>query len=229
MVTRSKKARGGGRMPGAVLFDFDGVIADTENVHVAAWERTFAAMGWTVSPETCVRAAEVDDRVFLAEVFARRKIVDGDIEGWVRRKQAVTVSILSGSPRLCQGAEVLVRRLRGKARLAVVSCTWRQNIETVLRTTGLESYFELAVVKEDVDRVKPDPAAYVTALERLGVEPMDAVALEDSATGMHSAHAAGVRCVVVGKGGEAPGWVGPAPYVPDLGDVDAVLRALALP
>ena len=66
----------------AVLFDFDGVIADTENVHVAAWQRTFGLMGWIESDEVCARAAEIDDRAFVREVFARRKI-EGDVEGWV--------------------------------------------------------------------------------------------------------------------------------------------------
>jgi beta-phosphoglucomutase len=46
----------------AVLFDFDGVIADTDNHHIAAWQRTLAAMGWQVVDEVAARAAEIDDR-----------------------------------------------------------------------------------------------------------------------------------------------------------------------
>src|SRR3954452_13561914 len=116
--------------PRAVPFDFDGVIADTENHHVAAWERTFGLMGWDVPPEVCARAMELDDRVFLAEVFASRQITDGNLEGWVRRKQELTVEMLRDAPRIYPGVRELVDRLRGKARLAVVTTTWRENITT---------------------------------------------------------------------------------------------------
>ena len=67
----------------AVLFVFDGVIADTENIHIAAWQRTLARLGWEVPDEICARAVEVDDRIFLTDLFAQRKIQEGDVDGWV--------------------------------------------------------------------------------------------------------------------------------------------------
>jgi beta-phosphoglucomutase len=228
MVTSMRKGASAATMPQAVCFDFDGVIADTGNVHIAAWERTFASMGWTVTPEVCARAAEIDDRAFLVDVFARRRIAQGDVEGWVQRKQEFTVAMLTFSPRLCPGAAALVRRLQQGARLAIVSSTWRDNVRTVLEAGGLLSAFEVIIGKEDVQQVKPDPEGYHLALERLGLAPADAVALEDSATGLQAALGAGLRCVVVGNGGDAPGWAGQAPYLPDLADADEALRVLAL-
>src|SRR4051794_725318 len=56
-----KRARAVPTLPRAVFFDFDGVLADTENIHIAAWERTFGDLGWDVPPADCARAAEVDD------------------------------------------------------------------------------------------------------------------------------------------------------------------------
>ena len=213
-------------LPEAVLFDFDGVIADTENVHIAAWERVFAVMGWAVSAEICARAAEIDDRAFLAEIFAARQVVEGDLEGWVRRKQEVTRAMLGFAPRVCPGAAELVRRLHGQARLAVVSSTWRENIETVLRAAAIEDAFELVIAKEDVARCKPDRAAYCLALERLGLAAECAVALEDTPTGLQAARAAGLRCIVVGKGDAPPVWAGQAPYLPDLVDAEEAMRVL---
>src|SRR5947208_1861258 len=113
--------------PRAVLFDFDGVIADTENIHIASWERTFGLLGLDVPAGACVRAAEVDDRAFLAEVFAGKQVGDGDIAGWVRRKQDLTVALLADAPRVYPGVVPLVQGLRGRVRLAVVSTTWREN------------------------------------------------------------------------------------------------------
>ena len=75
--------------PRAVLLDFDGVIADTENHHIAAWQRTLAALGWQVPDEVAARSAEVDDREFLRDLLAVQQITDGDIDGWVRKKQVL--------------------------------------------------------------------------------------------------------------------------------------------
>lgn len=210
----------------ALLFDFDGVLADTENVHVAAWQRTFDLLGWEVPDEVCARAVEVDDRAFLAEVFHQRKVKDGQIDGWVRRKQVLTVAMLTDSPRLYPGVAGLVGRLRGKARLAVVSGTWRENVEAVLKASGLRDAFEVIVAKEDVESVKPDPSCYRLALARLGIEPSEALAIEDSATGLAAAQGAGIRTLAVGHRLGPGDWTGRATYVPNLIDSDQILGFL---
>jgi beta-phosphoglucomutase len=214
--------------PRAVLFDFDGVIADTENIHVASWERTFGLMGLDVPAGACARAAEIDDRAFLAEVFAGKKIQGGDLAGWVRRKQDLALALLADSPRIYPGVAPLVRRLRGRVRLAVVSTTWRENIETVLRATDLADAFDLVVAKQDVAAVKPAPECYRLALARLHLPAAGAVALEDSPTGLASARAAGLRCLAVGHRRPPGDWVGDAVYLPDLADTSGVLRAMGL-
>jgi HAD superfamily hydrolase (TIGR01509 family) len=215
--------------PRALLLDFDGVIADTENIHVAAWQRTLAAMGWELSDETCARAVEVDDRVFLAELFAAREVEGGDVEGWVGRKQALTVSLLADSPRLYPGVSALVRAVQGRVRLAVVTTTWRENVTTVLSAAGLADAFEQIVSKEHVRAVKPDPEGYRLALSRLDVPADGAVALEDSPSGLSAARAAGIRVVAVGHRLPQGDWVGPSEYLPDLRSTPDVLRALRLP
>src|SRR4051812_31493956 len=105
----------------AVLFDFDGVMADTENIHVAAWQRTFADLGWEVADEACAGSAEEDDRAFLARIFAEREVEGGNVGGWVLRKQELTRAMLRDSPRLYPGVSPLIRKLRGRVRLAVVT------------------------------------------------------------------------------------------------------------
>jgi HAD superfamily hydrolase (TIGR01509 family) len=214
--------------PRALLLDFDGVIADTENIHVAAWQRTLAAMGWEVADEVCARAVEVDDRAFLADLFAARKIADGDVAGWVARKQALTVAMLADSPRLYPGVAALVRAVQGRARLAVVTTTWRANVATVLGASGLADAFDLVVAKEDVRTVKPAPECYRRALRRLRVPASDAVALEDSASGLAAARGAGVRAVAVGHRLPPGDWAGTSAYLPDLRNTSAVLAALEL-
>ncbi len=200
----------------AVLFDFDGVIADTENVHIAAWERTFALLGWDVEPEVCVRAAEQDDFAFLADVFLEKGIEDGDVTGWIRRKQGITRELLASSPRIYPGVRELVAALHGKATLAVVSGTWRENLTTVLDAAGLAGAFSLVLGKEDVGRPKPDPEIYQLALKKLNVDANSAVAIEDSPTGLLSAKGAGLSVVAVGHRRPSPEWAEGAMFVPSL-------------
>ncbi len=212
----------------AVLFDFDGVIADTENVHVAAWQRTFGLMGWLESDETCARAAEVDDRAFVREVFDRRKIDGGDVEGWVARKQELTLRLLTDSPKVYPGVAALVERLEGRARLGVVTTTWRCNVEAVLQASGLARAFEFVVAKEDVKVPKPDPEGYRLALKKLRLPGLDVVALEDSPGGLEAARKAGSKVVAVGHRRPTGEWAGNAPFLPGFADLDRVMHELGM-
>ena len=212
----------------ALLFDFDGVLADTENIHVAAWQRTLAELGWEVPDAECARAVEEDDRDFAASVFAAQKVAHADVAGWVLRKQALTITMLNDSPRVYPGVAALVEAVRGRLRLAVVSGTWRANVETVLQASGLSGAFELIVAKEDVAAGKPAPDCYRLALERLGLEPTQAIALEDSPTGLIAARGAGLRVLAVGHRRPIGDWVGSADYIPRLLPTARVLEMLGL-
>jgi HAD superfamily hydrolase (TIGR01509 family) len=212
----------------ALLLDFDGVIADTENIHVAAWQRTLAALGWEVPDEVCARATEEDDRDFLARLFASQRVEDGDVAGWVLRKQALAITLLKDSPRLYPGVAALVQAVRGRLRLAVVTGTWRANVEAVLQAAGLSSAFERIVAKEDVAAPKPAPDCYRLALKWLKLEPSDAIALEDSPSGVKSARAAGLHVLAVGHRRPMGVWVGSADYIDRLVPTDRVLAKLGL-
>jgi HAD superfamily hydrolase (TIGR01509 family) len=212
----------------AVLFDFDGVIAETENHHIAAWQRTLSVMGWQVPDEVAARAAEVDDREFLADLFAQRGIPADKVEDWVRCKQDLTVQLLRASPRVYPGVVELVRKLRGHVRLAVVSGTWRANIQVVLESAGLSGSFEAIVGKEDVTLGKPDPQPYILALKRLRLSARSAVAIEDSPSGLSAARAAGIRRIAVGHRRPFGDWAYDATYISGFEPVEGLLEHLGL-
>jgi len=212
----------------AVFFDFDGVIADTENHHVAAWQRTLAALGWSVPDEVAARSAEIDDRAFLSELFWSRGATEGDVEGWLRQKQRLTRMLLKDSPRIYPGVTDLVSALQGRVALGVVTGTSRENVEVVLKSAGLDSSFSLIVAKEDVRQVKPAPEAYRIALKRLNLSPGEAVALEDSPTGLASAKAAGIRTVAVGHRRTSGGWIEGSPFIDNLESTANVVGLLGI-
>ncbi len=214
--------------PKAILFDFDGVIADTGNHHIAAWQRTLAVMGWQIADEVAARSTELDDREFLTELFAARGINEGKIDDWVRRKQVLTVQLLKDAPRLFPGVVDLVRELDGSVRLAVVSGTWRENIKAVLSVSGLADSFDVIVSKEDVTAGKPAPDPYQLALKRLRLVAKSTVAFEDSPTGLASARAAGIRPIAVGHRRPFGEWVGDATYISGFEPAHGLLQHLGL-
>src|SRR5262249_53759592 len=101
-------------------------------------------------------------------------------------------------------------------------------VEIVLRSIGLERAFDLIVGLEDVKAVKPDPQGFKLALKRLKVTPRRAMALEDSSLGHMAAQLAGVRYLIVGHGAPPAPWVGGAPFVSELADVEDVLQVFGL-
>jgi HAD superfamily hydrolase (TIGR01509 family) len=208
----------------AFLFDFDGVIAETENHHIAAWQRTLSFMGLQVPDEAAARAAEVDDREFLADLFAERDIPVDRVDDWVRRKQELTVELLRQAPRVYPGVVEVVRALHGRTALAVVSGTWRENIDAVLDAAGVADAFDLIVAKEDVTRRTPDPEAYRLALEKLRLPPQSVLVLEDSPSGIAAARAAGIeRIIAVGHRRPRGDWIGGAEYLDSIESMAKVL------
>jgi HAD superfamily hydrolase (TIGR01509 family) len=126
------------------------------------------------------------------------------------------------------GVAELVERVRGSVALGVVTVTWRANVETVLNAAGLGDDFTVIVGKEDVSKTKPDPEGYRLAVERLGVAPAEAVALEDSRSGLRAARSAGLYAVAVGHRMPHGEWAGASPFVAALCPPGDVLQVIGL-
>ncbi len=95
------------------------------------------------------------------------------------------------------GAVELVERLRGRTRLGLASNSPRHLVDSALATARITDAFDAIVTSDDVAESKPAPDIYLLACERLGVQPADALALEDSASGIAAAKAAGLTCIAV--------------------------------
>ncbi len=192
---------------GALLFDVDGTLAETEEGHRAAFNAVFAAGGlpwnWTQAhyrdllrvtggKERMLSHARLHDPERFAEVEARV----GELHQAKNARYAQWVAANGGALR--PG----VRRLIGEAkaawlRLAIVTTTSRANIDALLAAAfGGANPFDVMICGEDVSRKKPDPEAYVVALERLGLAPEAGVALEDTRNGVLAARAAGLDVIV---------------------------------
>ena len=189
----------------AIIFDVDGTLAETEELHRRAFNETFAAHGldWHWDQDRYRALLQVTGgKERIAHDLAERGIAEGhDIPALHRAKtDRYTELMAKGEIALRPGIADLIRSGREAGlRLAIATTTSRPNIDALIRATlGCEAgdLFHAIAAGDEVPAQKPAPDVYLLALDRLGVGPEDAVALEDSVNGLMSARAAGLRCVV---------------------------------
>ena len=179
----------------AVVFDMDGVLVDTEHLWDEVREALTEEWGGRYTPEAQEAMMGMSSREwsrYLHEVVGLREppeVINAEV---VRRMLARYETDLP----VIAGAVDAARRLAGAGlRLAVASSSNRELIDAVLRRLGLTSTFEITVSSEEVARGKPAPDVYLETARRLGVDPTRCVAIEDSASGIRAAHAAGMRVI----------------------------------
>ncbi|MEP6470000.1 MAG: HAD family phosphatase [Chloroflexota bacterium] len=181
----------------AVVFDMDGLLLDTELLWHKAEQELFARHGaeFTWDDKMAVIGSSFE---FTAGYFADRLGRPGDEGAALVAEMAELMhghlrEQVNGRP----GAVELVERLRGRTRLGLASNSPRQLVDTALATARIGDAFDAIVTSDDVERSKPAPDLYLLACERLGVAPADALALEDSPSGIAAAKAAGLTCIAV--------------------------------
>lgn len=208
----------------AVFWDFDGTMARTENLHVAAWHRAIGHVGIPFARHDFATAATDDDRELLARIFQKHNLPEnqGLIYKWCRAKQRILVDMLKTAPVLYPGVADTIRHLNSLGlEQAVVTNTWRENVESVLSTSQLSHLFTGVIDKEDVLHTKPEPEPYHIAMARLKLPPRRCLAIEDSPTGIKAAIKAGIFVVAIAHphspaAGRAGNWSLGAPVISDI-------------
>jgi HAD superfamily hydrolase (TIGR01509 family) len=181
----------------AVVFDMDGLLLDTELLWHRAETELFGRHGAEFSWDDKM-AVIGSSFSFTADYFADRLGLpreDGPalVDEMVSLMEAQLREQVESRP----GAVELVERLRGRTRLGLASNSPRHLVDSALATARITDAFDAIVTSDDVAESKPAPDIYLLACERLGVEPADALALEDSASGIAAAKAAGLTCIAV--------------------------------
>ncbi len=187
-------------MTRAVVFDFDGVLADTETMHLAAFQDVFRGRGWTLDRATYFdRYLGYDDRD-LVETFARDSglvLAAADLRHIVEEKTRTYEQRLIDGRVTYPTAAAAVARLGSRYQLAIASGSLVAEITAILRPAGLDAAFGAIVGADSVARSKPAPDAYAAAVEQLGVRPEAALAIEDSRWGLTSARLAGLSTIAI--------------------------------
>lgn len=180
------------------MFDFDGVILDTERPIFRAWNEEFEAHG--CAPLTVVEwAAEIGTvrGLDLLGMLRERATVEVDVDAVAARRKARRDQLLAEES-LLDGVEAWLddARAAGLA-LAIASSSELGWVEPHLERLGVRHRFAHLACYRPGGRPKPDPDLYLAACAALGVAPADALAIEDSPNGVAAAKAAGMACVVV--------------------------------
>lgn len=213
--------------PAALIFDVDGTLAETEEAHRRAFNETFseAGLGWHWSRETyadLLRTTGGKERMRVWRAAMGDGPTDDEIAALHRAKTARYGGIVArGGLALRPGVAELAAAARARGqRVAVATTTNTPNVEALCQACWNQPanrVFDVIAAGDEVAAKKPAPDVYLLALERLGLRPADAVALEDSRNGVLSARAAGLPVIVTPSAYTASDdFTGADAVIPDL-------------
>lgn len=188
----------------AIIFDFDGVLADTEPLHFRMFQQVLQEEGLPLSERDYYQKyVGFDDRGCFHAVLSEhgRDAAPATIHRLVERKAAMMLGHLTAAGVVYPGAAEFVKSVAGRHRLAIVSGALRHEIELILKTAGMRDDFEHITTAEDVRDGKPAPEGYLHALHSLNrrapLLAAECLVIEDTLFGIQAAHAAGMRCLAV--------------------------------
>jgi HAD superfamily hydrolase (TIGR01509 family) len=190
----------------AIVFDFDGVIANSEPLHLVAFQQALAEDGVELSAsEYYARYLGYDDvGMFAALGRDRGMSMEGDrVEQLVARKGERMQDLLHSGSVLFPGALEFIRAAAAEVPIAIASGALRHEIDAIIDAAGVADLFATIVAAGDTPESKPSPEPYRLAFEQLrertglALDPRRSVAIEDSHWGLESARGAGLRLVAV--------------------------------
>jgi len=181
----------------AVLWDMDGVIADTADYHYRAWQSIFKERGVEFSKADFMRyfgrRHDTIVRFALSDSLSPE-----EFQAISERKQALYRRLISRNIIPLPGAIELIKSLHAHdIKTAIGSSAVPENIEVILRGLGIENCFQAIAYGTEVAEGKPSPLIFQLAAKKLGVKPAGCVVIEDAIAGVTAAKRAGMKCLAV--------------------------------
>ncbi len=181
----------------AVIFDMDGTLIDTETAHLRAFAEAGAALGWPLSEDFLLSLVGIHRDQNMA-TFRQTFGPDFPLEQFYAESDALFDAAMEVDVPLKRGAKLILEHLAAEGIvMAIATSTLAPYAQQRLESAGLLHFFQTVVTRSDVEFPKPDPQPYLMAAERLGVDPAQCVAVEDSYAGVCSATAAGIATVMI--------------------------------
>jgi beta-phosphoglucomutase len=189
----------------AVVFDFDGIIVDTEPIHYKAFQEILIPLGLGYSWQQYLDLyLGFDDRDAFREAFRAggRSLSEQELRSMMEEKALAFLRTVSSGVAPYPGVVELIRSLSGKVPVALCSGALRSDIDPILSQLALTGAFDAIVTADEVSASKPDPESYRLAVQRLqelypGIDPAASLAIEDTPAGIASATGAGLKVLAV--------------------------------
>ena len=182
----------------ALIFDFDGIIIDSESPELLAWQEVFAAHGRELDLDVWADLVGRPRNHFdLYSYFQEQIDPNADLAALRKDRRARVIALTEAQPVLPGVHDYLHGARDLGLKIGVASSSSAQHVRGHLQRLDLLHFFHTTKCFEDTDAHKPEPAPYLAVLDELGVAPDEAVAFEDSPNGVTAARAAGIFCVAV--------------------------------
>jgi len=187
-------------MPGnleAVIWDMDGVIADTGPYHLKAWQETFRKRGVAFSEEDFRRHFGQRNDTIIGDTLGAG-LPNAEVQAIATEKEDRYRQLVSQQVAPLPGAIELIKSLVAKGvKMAIASSAPMENIQLITGSLGLADCFQAVVWGGEVTEGKPSPQGFLLAAEKLGVEPGNCLVIEDAVAGVAAAKSAGMKCLAV--------------------------------
>lgn len=185
----------------AVIFDWDGTLADTRNAVVQSFQSVLKKAGCNVNDKLIERLIGIGTKKTIIEAFKECNLRIDVLKLEKLAQEKITIQTeLSNLVNLFPGVTELLEALKGKTKIGLATMSGRQVINKLLSEKKLEAYFEVVVSADDVENPKPDPEAFLATAKSLGVDPKECVVVEDSVFGIIAAKAANMKVIAVSTG-----------------------------
>ena len=190
----------------ACIFDVDGTLAETETVHLEAFNQVFSEfqLNWIWDQtlyKQLLQIAGSKNRINYFNNLSKPKLSNNLIREILERKNRIYIEKLQkNSVKVCSGVKELVNLLKDEMKLAVATSTSKENVDAlILKIWGekTNAIFSAISTPEEYAKNKPAPDLYINALKKLSLKPHQAIAIEDSEIGLKSAKAAKIKTIVV--------------------------------
>jgi beta-phosphoglucomutase family hydrolase len=181
----------------AIIWDMDGVIADTAPYHLSAWQEIFRKRGIKFTKEDFLRNFGQKNDTIIRDTLGEQ-IAQDEIDSIAREKEETFRRLGGQKIKPFPGAVELIKSLKTHGfKMAIASSTPMENIRLITGSLGIDNCFQSIVTGQDVTEGKPSPQSFLLAAQRLRVEPKNCVVIEDSVAGVAAAKRAGMRCLAI--------------------------------
>jgi HAD superfamily hydrolase (TIGR01509 family) len=178
-----------------ILWDHDGVLVDTEVWFYRATIRALSEVGITVGINQYMEFMQTGRSLW--SIASEKGFPDKTIQDKRRQRDSYYQEFLMNENIEIPGVEKTLSELSKRFSMAIVTTSKRKHFELIHKNRSIANYMDFVLTIEDYGEAKPHPEPYLTALQKFGAMPEEAIVVEDSGRGLKSAVAAGIDCIIV--------------------------------